>query len=356
MSKRSDRKRRNRLVERMGATIAKLKIIPWVPPEPEPPPKRGPEYHALLRAVLANPADDLCRLMVADWFEENNEPLRAEFIRVAVESAALDENPNAGLADLQRMDALLVRRGELYREYGREWFPDAFRHTMETFGRVDCGFVRRGFVDTVRIGLFKFFNAGHVLLESNPIARWYTDSVPLATGEMPYPWLLRTNGWDFAHIQPATRYLNFIPRTIFDLIKPDGAVAITGNLYGENENELELAMIAAGTLTINEFRQRHALPPIAGGDVVGDTETGPGNAANVERSLRWRTHNAALNALGGAFAVHAHMRAARAGYREPPTPAETAEIYAAGARLYRDEEAEEPATYESNSDAGPENP
>ena len=39
---------------------------------------------ALLAAVLANPADDLPRLVYADWLEENGEPERAELIRHAV--------------------------------------------------------------------------------------------------------------------------------------------------------------------------------------------------------------------------------------------------------------------------------
>lgn len=39
---------------------------------------------ALLAAVLANPADDLPRLVYADWLDENGQPERAEFIRHAV--------------------------------------------------------------------------------------------------------------------------------------------------------------------------------------------------------------------------------------------------------------------------------
>lgn len=37
---------------------------------------------ALLAAILANPADDLPRLVFADWMEENGQPERAEFIRI----------------------------------------------------------------------------------------------------------------------------------------------------------------------------------------------------------------------------------------------------------------------------------
>lgn len=40
---------------------------------------------ALLAAILATPADDLPRLVYADWLDENGEGERAEFIRLAVE-------------------------------------------------------------------------------------------------------------------------------------------------------------------------------------------------------------------------------------------------------------------------------
>jgi uncharacterized protein (TIGR02996 family) len=45
---------------------------------------------ALLSAVLANPADDLPRLVYADYLEENGERERAEFIRVQCEIADID--------------------------------------------------------------------------------------------------------------------------------------------------------------------------------------------------------------------------------------------------------------------------
>lgn len=45
---------------------------------------------ALLAAILADPADDTARLVYADWLEENDQPERAEFIRVQVELARLE--------------------------------------------------------------------------------------------------------------------------------------------------------------------------------------------------------------------------------------------------------------------------
>ena len=42
---------------------------------------------ALLEAIRADPDDDTVRLALADWYEENGDPARAEFIRVQVELA-----------------------------------------------------------------------------------------------------------------------------------------------------------------------------------------------------------------------------------------------------------------------------
>jgi uncharacterized protein (TIGR02996 family) len=45
------------------------------------------EHTALLRTVVSDPRDNTARLVFADWFEENGEPKRAEFIRLQVELA-----------------------------------------------------------------------------------------------------------------------------------------------------------------------------------------------------------------------------------------------------------------------------
>lgn len=51
-----------------------------------------PEYCSLLAAVKAAPADDLPRLVMADWLEEHDQPDWAEFIRAQCE---LDRHPHA---------------------------------------------------------------------------------------------------------------------------------------------------------------------------------------------------------------------------------------------------------------------
>ncbi len=65
-------------------------------------------------AVTANPTDDLPRLVFADWFEEQGEPARAEFIRLQCHW-----NPTNAPELGRRLDE---RAGELFRENWQRWF------------------------------------------------------------------------------------------------------------------------------------------------------------------------------------------------------------------------------------------
>lgn len=59
----------------------------WTITPPEPPPAIAydrPEWLAFLRAILAEPGEDVHRLVAADWLEEHGESERAEFIRASV--------------------------------------------------------------------------------------------------------------------------------------------------------------------------------------------------------------------------------------------------------------------------------
>ena len=58
------------------------------------------EREALLQAVYANPADDLPRMVLADWLDEHGEPERAELIRVQCELSRDPDRPD--LIDRER--------------------------------------------------------------------------------------------------------------------------------------------------------------------------------------------------------------------------------------------------------------
>jgi uncharacterized protein (TIGR02996 family) len=72
---------------------------------------------ALLAAIIANPDDDLPRLVYADWLTEHGQPERADFIRFQV---AVERTPpeSAEHRELRRSAArlLAVHRGEWLRE------------------------------------------------------------------------------------------------------------------------------------------------------------------------------------------------------------------------------------------------
>jgi uncharacterized protein (TIGR02996 family) len=72
------------------------------------------ELIALLAACRARPADDLPRLVLADWLDENGQPERAEFVRVQVELS----HPTA---DAARMKELKVAELQLLAAHKNEW-------------------------------------------------------------------------------------------------------------------------------------------------------------------------------------------------------------------------------------------
>lgn len=87
----------------------------------------------LLEAVIAQPDDDGPRLVMADWYEEHDEPERAEFIRVQIELANRDEYD-------PQFAALTNRENELIREFGPQWKIPDLKCRQE---------FRRGFVEYI---------------------------------------------------------------------------------------------------------------------------------------------------------------------------------------------------------------
>src|SRR5262245_12883262 len=72
------------------------------------------EQQGLLAAILAEPDDDVPRLVYADWLDEHGDEARAEFIRVQVELARMEEPdlrpPSVDVDQLARDE--LLRYGE----------------------------------------------------------------------------------------------------------------------------------------------------------------------------------------------------------------------------------------------------
>src|SRR5215470_8905667 len=49
----------------------------------------SPHHPGLYQAILEQPGDDALRLIYADWLEDNDDPVRAEFIRAQLELSRL---------------------------------------------------------------------------------------------------------------------------------------------------------------------------------------------------------------------------------------------------------------------------
>jgi uncharacterized protein (TIGR02996 family) len=100
--------------------------------------KRTPHEAGLLQDVCANPADDVPRLVYADWLEDNGDPQRAEFIRTHVEMAKLGEGHRRHASLFQRAQALLMRNASVW--HGE--LPDWARPRGYGLGSYDRGFLR----------------------------------------------------------------------------------------------------------------------------------------------------------------------------------------------------------------------
>ena len=93
-----------------------------------------------LNALLADPDDDTLRLAMADWLDENDQPARAEFVRVQVELAR-------GAPDRDRLRALERRQRDLLVAHDAEWVAPLAAVLGCAPGRWGGWVFRRGFVE-----------------------------------------------------------------------------------------------------------------------------------------------------------------------------------------------------------------
>ena len=115
-----------------------------------------------LRALLAQPDDDTLRLAMADWLDENDDPARAEFIRLQVELAS-------GVEDRDRRFELELRQRELLLAHEGEWvrpLAEVLECPPGTWG----GWVfRRGFVEYFHLPAAVANRCGEKLARLTPI-------------------------------------------------------------------------------------------------------------------------------------------------------------------------------------------
>jgi uncharacterized protein (TIGR02996 family) len=115
------------------------------------------ERAAFLQAIIEQPGDDAPRLVFADWLEDNNDPERAEFIRVQCECARLPE-------DDSHRPALEDREHELLARNEQRWLGPLPRYIA------DWQF-ERGFLTACRTSTCTLVESGDDLFARHPITR-----------------------------------------------------------------------------------------------------------------------------------------------------------------------------------------
>lgn len=115
------------------------------------------DLEALTAAIRDNPDDDTPRLVLADWFDENSQPARGEFVRVQCELARLDPASD-------RYPELHVRQLQLLAEHERDWLGEwADRLVRWEF--------RRGMLEDVTIQPEPYCRHGEALFRDHPVGR-----------------------------------------------------------------------------------------------------------------------------------------------------------------------------------------
>jgi uncharacterized protein (TIGR02996 family) len=116
----------------------------------------------LLRAIVEEPESDDLRLIYADWLQDHGDPARAEFIRLQVRLATLDED------DPARPD-LEDREEDLLAAHRERWLAGLPRDRCSVNANQPT--FRRGFIDELEIDCVAFVSEGETLLRTTPVER-----------------------------------------------------------------------------------------------------------------------------------------------------------------------------------------
>lgn len=191
---------------------------------------------ALLRTVLADPASDDARLILADWYEENGQADRGEFVRVQCELAATDDphsdrywdgQLDKGPESYRRRKALRQRGRDLFRG---EWAAGVSGLTVLSggpplkFGKLggepfttppcESAVWSRGFVAKIRLPLAAFLTHARDLFSRHPVtAVVLTDREPEqlpADSVRPRPYRYWHWPTEYGEMTPWNRLVNWI--------------------------------------------------------------------------------------------------------------------------------------------------
>src|SRR5262245_56401790 len=116
---------------------------------------------ALLAAIAAHPDEDTPRLAYADWLDEHDRPIRAEFIRVQVDISRKETLPRV----LQnRYVDVWKRNQELLDHHRAELLGPLAAIPVDR--RIEF---RRGFVAEVQVNVNEFFQHARFLAAAQPL-------------------------------------------------------------------------------------------------------------------------------------------------------------------------------------------
>jgi uncharacterized protein (TIGR02996 family) len=141
-----------------------------------------PEYRQLLASVLAAPADDAPRLVIADWLDEHGCGERAAFIRAQCRYAAA--NPGVGAAPIADPE---VRR--LW-EIGTG--PGGFLEAPGFYGLL---YWKRGFIESLRLPAADWLAHADAILAEHPVTAVTLTTWPRVGSAPPYGLQLDGRDW-----------------------------------------------------------------------------------------------------------------------------------------------------------------
>ena len=134
-----------------------------------------------LQALLAEPDDDTLRLAMADWLDENDQPARAEFIRVQIELAR-------GVPDRDRRRVLELRQRDLLVAHDAQWVAPLAAVLSLRKGQWGGWVFRRGFVEYFRLTAPTLAVYGSRLAKLTPVRALNFPDDPFAAGHTTELW------------------------------------------------------------------------------------------------------------------------------------------------------------------------
>lgn len=224
---------------------------------------------SFLMDICDNPHDDGLRLICADYYEENGEEARSEFIRLQIEAAPiekwLDDNAESKARPFQHLDRLEEiekRTDELLFQHGHRWCTPFARavgiHALTHHGHSKgVGAIawawKRGFINELHLPLQAFLRGKHKeIITAAPLEiikltdrkpHHFTGNIDVTERHM-WQW--------YGHAEEMYAEPHRLPKNIIDILykaRPEGhlnkykdAESQTTNVYYDTQKQAEKAL------------------------------------------------------------------------------------------------------------------